>query len=111
MAVFNFFKQFQTAIIAAGESGTVFLLKVPAGCKAYIQRTGNNWFSNTYYDWLVDGELIEKVERMIAPTPAPKPESPPIIAVDKIEWIAYNNSNSSHHFGVLQDGIFQEERF
>ena len=110
MSIFNFFKPFQTAVIAAGASGVVFTLKVPSGCKAYIQRTANNWFENTYYEWRVDGELVEKVERMVAPTPAPKPESPPIVAVDKIEWIAFNNSTSSHNFGVLQDGIFQEER-
>ena len=110
MSTFNFFKTFQYAIVAAGSSGTIFSLKVPAGHKAYIQRTGNNWFQDTYFEWKVDGEIIEKVERMIAPTPAPKPESPPIIAVDSIKWIAYNNSDSSHKFGVLQDGIFQEER-
>jgi len=110
MSVFNFFKPYQFATVAAGESGTVFLLKVPSGHRAYIQRTANNWFQNTYLNWKVDGELVEKVERMIAPTPAPKPESPPIIAVDSIEWIAFNNSDSSHTFEVLQDGIFQEER-
>ena len=110
MSIFNFFKPFQYIEIGDGESGTVLLIKVPQGCRAYIQRTGNNWFPNTYFEWKVDGEIVEKVERMIAPTPAPKPESPPIIAVDKIEWIAYNNSNSIHTFAVLQDGIFQEER-
>ena len=110
MSIFNFFKSYQYLEIEAGESGTVLLIKVPAGCTAYIQRTGNNWFPNTYFDWLVDGELVEKVQRMIAPVPAPKPESPPITAVNKIEWIAFNNSTSSHKFGVLQDGIFQEER-
>ncbi len=110
MSIFNFFKPYQYAAVAAGESGTIFSLKVPSGCKAYIQRTGNNWFQNTYFEWRVDGELVEKVERMIAPVPAPKPESPPIKAVEKIEWIAFNNSDSSHTFEVLQDGIFQEER-
>ena len=110
MSTFNFFKPYQYATIAAGASGIIFSLKVPAGHKAYIQRTGNNWFQNTYFEWKVDGEIIEKVERMIAPVPAAKPESPPIVAVDSIEWIAYNNSDSQHTFEVLQDGIFQEER-
>ena len=110
MSVFSFFKPFQYLEIAAGESGTVLLIKVPSGCKGYIQRTANNWFPSTYLDWLVDGELIEKVERMIAPTPAPRSETPPIKVVGKIEWIAHNNSDSSQIFAVLQDGVFKELR-
>ena len=110
MAIFNFTKPYQYATVAAGETKRVFFLKVPKGHKAYIQRTGNNWFQNTYWEWKVDGELVEKVERLIAPVHITKPEVPPIIAIDKIEWIAHNNSDSSHIFEVLQDGIFQEER-
>ncbi len=110
MAIFNFTKPYQYATIAAGQSGTVFTLNVPKGHKAYIQRTANNWFPNTYWKWKVDGELVEKVERQISPVHIPKLEHPPIVAIDKIEWVAVNNSTSSHIFEVLQDGIFQEER-
>lgn len=110
MTTFNFYKPYQYATVAAGETKTVFLINVPAGHKAYIQRTGNNWFSSTYLEWKVDDELIEKVQRVIAAVVAAKPENPPIVAVNKIEWIAVNNSSSSQVFEVLQDGIFQEER-
>lgn len=107
MKIFNFFKPYQYVTVAAGETKTVFILNVPHGHRAYIQRTANNMFSNSFLEWKVDGELVEKVERQIAPVNSPKPETPPIIALAKIEWIAINNSDSSHIFEVLQEGIFQ----
>ena len=109
MKIFNFSKPYQYATVSAGETKTVFLIKVPSGCKAYIQKTANNWFPNTYLKWKVDDELVEKVERQIAPVNSPKPEIPPIIAVNKIEWIVVNNSKSSFIFEVLQEGAFQQE--
>ena len=57
-------------------------------------------------NWKIDGELMEKVERQIAPIFTARREIPPIIVRHKIEWIATNNDNFSHVFEVLQDGIY-----
>ena len=106
MKSFNFFKPYQFATVAAGESGTVFSMNVPKGNKAFIKNTGNSWFIKTYLNWRVDGELVEKVERRIASVNSPRGETPPIIAIGTIEWVAVNNDAYPHVFEVLQDGIF-----
>ena len=110
MKTFNFFKPYQYTTVVAGETKTVFLINVPNGHKAFIQRTANNWFQNTYLEWKIDDEIIEKVERQIAPVNFPRQEIPPLIAKNKIEWIAVNNGDSSYIFEVLQEGVFQEDR-
>ena len=101
----KFYEPYQYATIAANRSGRVYYMKVPQSCVAFIEQVANNWFADTYLDWIVDGQKVElQVQRAIAGLTIPKEYRPPILAKDYIEWVAYNNSGTDRVFEVLCDG-------
>ena len=99
----NFSDFYQSAKVPAGEYKRVFDLHVTGGYVAFIERKAHTWFSNTYYEFIVDGELVEKIEYEV-PVNAPRTINPPIVAEKRIEWWAYNNDSSEHLFEVICDG-------
>jgi hypothetical protein len=112
MITTKFYKPYQYATIAAGESGRVYYYKIPDSCVGFIQQVANAWFANTKLDWIVDGEHVEPnlIERQIATIIEPKEYNPPILVRNYIEWIAYNNSTASHVFEVLTDGFLVHKK-
>ena len=96
--------RYQTLTIAAGERGRVYYFPITGGYTAFIRSVANAWAANTYYNWLVDGELIEKVERAIAALNSPLEIKPPIIAKRSIEWYGVNESGASVVFEVVMEG-------
>ncbi|GAH63043.1 unnamed protein product, partial [marine sediment metagenome] len=109
-------KVYQFTTIAPGAYGVVYSYdnnewprtgSVPF--VAFIRRVGCNWFANTRYYWRIDGQLKELVQRVIGspagPTNSPMNLSDPLIAYEKIEWVAYNGDTVPHVFEVLNDGV------
>jgi|GEM_PF-2748669 len=97
-------KPFQYKDISAGNSGVVWSFNVPKRFVLFIERMGNNWFPNTYYNLTMDGE-IHKVEYTIANIENPRVYSPPLVIKNYIIVEAYNNSSKDHTFAFLIDGF------
>lgn len=111
-------KRYQYLDIAAGETAIVWDY-VFRGYEIHVYSVGCKWFPNTYFDWIVDGTLRERVRRTIgsasSPMSQPSRLDPPIIAKRRIRWVAHNEDtevdgtgayvNPSHVFEVFMDGV------
>jgi len=105
----------QGKVIKAGEHGVVYeYVVLPRTYVAFIHYVGCKWFPNTYYLWEIDGIPKEKVERAIGDSEDPVSEPlrlpRPVIAREKIRWVAYNNDTVDHAFEVLCDGVLYPRR-
>jgi hypothetical protein len=94
----------QVKLIPAGKSDTVFYLRIPKGYFAFIDQVANTYFPNCFYEWIIDHDSIEKVEREIAPLNSPKEFNPPFVAKTFIKWEGYNENSEDHLFEVLNNG-------
>ncbi len=101
----NLANTFQAATIEAGANGRVFFLKIPESAVGFLKLIGNNWFSNTYFEFIIDGEVVKKVEHQIGNINDPTSFDPPYVVRDRLEFKAYNNSTKSIRFEVVCDGV------
>lgn len=94
----------QTAEVNAGETKRLFYLKIPSGYVGFIYKIANSWYPNTYLDFIVDGERVERLtmERNIT---NPLEYKPPIVAKHYVEVIVTNNDSDKHYFEFWIDGI------
>lgn len=97
-------KVFQFRDISVGGSGVVWEFKVPKKYVLFVDRIGNNWFPNTYYNLKIDNE-IHKIEYTIGNIEKPRVYDPPLVVKDFIIVEAYNNSSLTHTFAFLIDGF------
>ena len=51
--------------VASGGSAKIFDFKVPPAHVLHIELVGNSWALDSYFEWMVDGSLVERVERTI----------------------------------------------
>lgn len=89
--------------MAAGEKATVYYLPVSGGYTAFIDKIACDWAEDTYYEFIVDGVLIEKVKRLI-PMDNAESFNPPIISTKSIKWIFHNDSDEGLEVHILCDG-------
>lgn len=94
---------YQTKEVAPGESAVVWYYRVGGGYKAFVRKIACNWYPDTYYEFSIDGDLIEKVERTIEMT-EPDEYDPPFVAEKRIIWKFFNNSSNAITTGVLCSG-------
>jgi len=99
--------RYQYKTVPAGRSDTVFKLENPQPdlLMGIITQVANDWYPNTYLDWLIDYSP-KRVEYKIAEIENPKGYERGIPFEREVRWIAYNNDVSDHVFGVLCDGFF-----
>lgn len=69
----------------------------------FIRKVGINWYTDCYYEWNVDGRLVEKILRSIE-MKEPDEYEPPIIAEKKIQFVFFNNGDEAITAGVLCSG-------
>ena len=100
---YKFPTPYQYAEVPAGEKKIVWELKVTGGYTGFINKVSCDWYKSCFWEWSVDGVLIEKVEREVSVT-EPDEFSPPIIARKWIRWIYYNKDTVDHVVGVMLDG-------
>ncbi|KKL24077.1 hypothetical protein LCGC14_2418970 [marine sediment metagenome] len=106
----TFPKPYQKKVISANSSGVVLSILIPANMTGFISQVANNWYSNTYFVFKVNGMPIEdRIEREMAPVNIPMTYNPPIIARKKIEWIAFNNTSDDLEFEILCNGTMYKE--
>ena len=107
----SIYSPYQYATIPAGSSQTLYLLE-PEPYIAFIRYVANSWYPNTYLEWRIDNEVVERIERQIAPANAPLKLERPYVCRYKMEVVAYNNDSVSHSFYFLGDGdlLFLPER-
>lgn len=101
-------KPYQYETVTSGSKEKVYELDIPPTCIGYIQHVGNNYYSDTYIYWNVDGSLIiePSIELSLAPVNSPK-EILPWIRVNKhILWEAKNGSTTDLDFEVFCDGFY-----
>lgn len=101
--------------VPANSTVTVYDIMVPPTYFAVVQRIGNNFLlamdqNNNplfYYNFLIDGELIEKVVRIIADVNSPRDLNPPFVAVREIQWVCVNNTSSPFIAEIVCDGYME----
>ncbi|RLF35611.1 MAG: hypothetical protein DRM99_04285 [Thermoplasmata archaeon] len=95
----------QYKTISSGESGTVFYLKIPESCVGFIRKMANTFYRDTYYQLIIDGEIVEnKIERTVGEIDNPVAINPPILVRNYIKVIGVNNSDCPVTFEFLIDG-------
>lgn len=98
---------YQAKTLSAGEKATVFVLTVPPNYYGFLERIANRWYPDTLLEWRIDGKLIERVVREIAPlNQEPYYCRPAYLVHMKIEWIGQNDSATSKELAVFCDGRF-----
>lgn len=107
----EFYKPFQpeTPIeVAAGESAVIYEFDLRSLCPGYvgfIEKVATKIYKDTYIDWEIDGELVERLKRPIGTLSNPEMFNPHYFVREKIRFTTYNNDLSSHKFWVLCDGV------
>jgi hypothetical protein len=91
------------AYVPPGGSTVIFDMKIPNGMTAFIEQIANTIYRDSYYILRIDGKE-EKVERAYGTLDNPYKLVPPIVAKNRIEMIAYNNSLYGHIFECVIDG-------
>ena len=99
----KFPEPYQYKQVEAGQHDTVWYMPVTGGYIAFIDEIGVTYHPNCYYEFIVDGTLVEKVQRTLSIT-QPKHYDPPIIARKYIKWVFYNNDSEAHVAEVLCEG-------
>lgn len=99
--------QYQFATIPAGTSGQVYYLRNPQPdlLVGVINQVANDWYPNTFLEWFTDYNP-KRVEYIIGQVDEPKHYDRGIPFKHEVRWVAYNNSDEDHVFGVLCDGYF-----
>ena len=100
---------YQYVTVTANSSGQVYIIKnpQPETLIGVITEVGNNWFEDTYLEWMIDYSP-RKIEYVIGDVDNPHVYNRGIPFVNEVSWTAYNNSGVSHVFEVLCDGFFIE---
>ncbi len=91
--------------VESGHSEVVYEFELPSDYVGFICDLATRWYANTYIDWEVDDDLVERLHRQVGEFRRPKLYDPPYFVRDKIRFTAYNNDNVPHDFEVLCDGI------
>ena len=79
---------------------------VPGNHVFHIHQVANNFFTDTYSHWIVDGARFEKVERFIADINSPLDvRNRYICSYSSVKWITYNNSKEAVISEILMDGV------
>ena len=100
-----YYKPHQYETVPAGEHVVIYSFNVPPEHVLHIEQVANNWFEDTYIEWEVDRVLMEKIERFLASINSPVDiRHRYIIAKDKVQWTAYNNSTEDIISEVVCDG-------
>ncbi len=89
--------------VGPGEIKEVWRLDVNGGYAGFVEQVSCDWFANTYIEFIIDGVLIEKIQRDI-PINRPEPYNPPLVAVKSIRFVVHNESLLDHAFGILTKG-------
>ena len=71
---------------------------------AFINKISVDWFAACYWEWKVDGRLVDRIERTISIS-EPDEYNPPIVAKHWIKWTYFNESDTDRRVGVLCDGV------
>ncbi len=96
----------QIVTVKAGERVTVWNFKVPPGHVFHVELLGTNWFEDSYLLWMVDGNVLERIERWYG-----EPNSPMnikgryIYAAQEMRFICVNNSSRDITQEVYCDGV------
>lgn len=99
----------QSATIAAGASGRVYLYEIPVPYVGFLTHLYCSFFANTYIEMRIDGHLSETFREQVGDIEDPFEYDPPYLITRDIEFIGYNNDSSSHVFEIKCDGkIFDE---
>ena len=84
---------------------TIYEFTVPPNHVFHIHQIANNWFTDTYSIWSIDGTVFEKVERWISSINAPLTiKDRYIVAYNNVRWTTYNNSRNTIISEVVLDG-------
>lgn len=104
-------QQYQTKIVPAGGSDTVYILLNPQPeiLVGIITQVGNGWTEGTYLEWFTDYEP-KRVDYVIGAVHEPKHYERGIPFHEEVKWIGYNNTNSDYAFEVLCDGFFMDRK-
>lgn len=95
--------------IKPGASGVIYEFELPPEFVGFIYKLASAWYANTYIDWEIDGNLIERLKRKIGDIKDPEVFNPPIFVREKIKFTAYNDDSASHSFWVLCDGLLRRK--
>lgn len=106
---FPYFARHQTKTIQPGKSGVIYKYEVPQGRVAFVDMVANVWYEDTYYYWMIDYYLVEKVQREISPMNDPLHIARPYVAQYEISWEAHNDSDTALTFEVLHDGSIYDK--
>ena len=104
-------KVHQYTTIQAGQNATVLRFNISRNMIGFLTHVGNNYWNNTYYRWVIDGEVIEeKVERMIGSPQNLHKFNPPYVAKSYIEFRGFNNDNVEREFEVIIQGELHDRK-
>lgn len=109
------FQPLQMGDIKPHEHRVVFEGKIPKGYVGRITDVGNNMYvatkptSDFYYRWLVDGEEVEKVSRIIGDINQPYRSPRPIIVRESVKWECVNETDSELRTQILVNGYLVPE--
>ena len=97
--------------VPAGETVTVYELRVPKGRVAYLQRVANNYYEGIKHYWEVDGKPVYDpyFELSLAPVDNPKQIVPWMRVREFTRWRCRNDSSVSRTIEILLDGILVVE--
>jgi hypothetical protein len=92
--------------IPGGFKATFFEWWLPDNHVLHIHQVANNFFMDTYSDWIIDGVRFEKVERWISSLNAPlNVKDRYIVAYKNVKWITFNKGKEDIISEVLIDGV------
>lgn len=84
----------------------VFYYKIPESLVGFINRIGSNWYTNTKYKLIIDGEVVDSnVERVFGSMENPAIIDPPFLVNSYIEVRVDNDDEEDHLFEVFCDGV------
>jgi len=110
--VFNQPYRFRT--LQPGEKVIIWEEPITGDYLGFIDNIGNNWFPYTYIDFIVDGELIERIQKVTGELEGyafqTRPVNPPIVAKKFIRWIAVNQDVDAHVFEVYCGGYYAKPK-
>lgn len=91
--------------VEPGQSKVVYEFELPSDYVGFIYDLATVRYPNTYIDWEINGEVVERLHRQVGEFERPKVYDPPYFVREKIRFIAYNNDTSAHDFEVLCNGL------
>ena len=104
-----------TVLVPAGSEVNVYHVNVPRSYAGVITDIGNTMYTPVdangnqlfYIDFTIDGDLVERVKRIIANPNSPLMLAQPYLATDNINWRAHNGTQQDMTVEVYCNGFMQ----